>query len=196
MINHFMPGLGQPAVVRRTFWLVLVAAALGLAGCSAREAQAAAPGEQGDGPPFYDLGFHEYDCPFEVLQGEEITCGYLTVPQDREIDDGITIDLAVAIIKASGSRPRQDPILYLEGGPGGSALSDPDYWLDSPLHTAPTYTPDSLTPRPIGRRSPDGQLAGVGIEKPCTCAAVGASVGSRRVSMRYSLRSPRLTTNR
>ena len=42
----------------------------------------------------------------------------------------------MAIIHASGTRPRTDPILYLEGGPGGSALADPDYWLESLLHTS------------------------------------------------------------
>ena len=42
----------------------------------------------------------------------------------------------MAIIHASGTRPRTDPILYLEGGPGGNALADPDYWLESLLHTS------------------------------------------------------------
>ena len=46
------------------------------------------------------------------------------------------VNLAVAIIHAGGVRPRTDPILYLEGGPGGSALADPDYWLESLLHTS------------------------------------------------------------
>jgi pimeloyl-ACP methyl ester carboxylesterase len=71
-----------------------------------------------------------------VLDGENITCGYLTVPQNRSDPDEINVNLAVAIIHASGVRPRTDPILYLEGGPGGSALADPDYWLESLLHTS------------------------------------------------------------
>ena len=58
------------------------------------------------------------------------------MPENRADPDSITIDLAVAIIHAGGTRPRKDPILYLEGGPGGSALSDPDYWLESILHTS------------------------------------------------------------
>ena len=90
-----------------------------------------------DSPPYATTGFHESACPFEVLEDEEITCGYLTVPENRtDPENSITIDLAVAVIHASGTRPRKDPILYLEGGPGGSALSDPDYWLESILHTS------------------------------------------------------------
>ena len=71
-----------------------------------------------------------------MLDGENITCGYLTVPENRADPNSVYVNLAVAIIHASGTRPRTDPILYLEGGPGGSALADPDYWLESLLHTS------------------------------------------------------------
>jgi pimeloyl-ACP methyl ester carboxylesterase len=87
-------------------------------------------------PPYAELGWHASDCPFEVLADEEISCGYLTVPENRDDPAGNYANLAVAILHASGTRPRQDPILYLEGGPGGSALADPDYWLESLLHTS------------------------------------------------------------
>jgi pimeloyl-ACP methyl ester carboxylesterase len=112
---------------------VLLLTALLVPGCAAN-AQAQ---DDYDSPPFASIGFHPSACPFEVFDDETITCGYLTVPQNRaEPEDSITIDLAVAIIHAGGTRPRQDPILYLEGGPGGSALADPDYWLESILHTS------------------------------------------------------------
>jgi pimeloyl-ACP methyl ester carboxylesterase len=112
----------------------LLLSVLLLFGCNTENAQAQ---DEYDSPPFRTLGFHPSDCPFEVFEDETITCGYLTVPQNRaEPEDSISIDLAVAIIHAGGERPRNDPILYLEGGPGGSALIDPDYWLESVLHTS------------------------------------------------------------
>src|SRR4051812_21266805 len=54
--------------------------------------------------------------------GPNYTCGYLTVPEDRDKPDGRTIRLAVARVKAASATPPPDPIVYLEGGPGLSAL--------------------------------------------------------------------------
>lgn len=83
--------------------------------------------------PGYAPEFEEADCPFEVYEGEDISCGYLYVPEDRTQPDGAQVELAVAIIGSTSRNPQPDPVVYLEGGPGGSALSDPDFWLDSPL---------------------------------------------------------------
>lgn len=117
------------------FLSVVAAATFILLGCDTREARSQ-DDELYDSPPFATIGFHDTDCPFEVFDDEAINCGYLTVPENRADPESITIDLAVAIIRAGGTRPRTDPILYLEGGPGGSALADPDYWLESILHTS------------------------------------------------------------
>lgn len=54
--------------------------------------------------------------------GSDFDCGYLTVPQNREEPDGPTVRLAVARIGATAATPAPDPIVYLTGGPGGSAL--------------------------------------------------------------------------
>jgi pimeloyl-ACP methyl ester carboxylesterase len=114
--------------------LALLIATLTLLGCDDR---VSAQGDEGyDGPPYATLGWHAGNCPFEVFDDEAITCGYLTVPENRADPESNYANLAVAIIHAKGTRPRTDPILYLEGGPGGSALSDPDFWLESPLSTA------------------------------------------------------------
>lgn len=61
-------------------------------------------------------------CPFDVLQGQAVDCGYLVVPEDRGKPDGRTIRLAVAILRHPSGAPEPDPIIYLEGGPGGSPL--------------------------------------------------------------------------
>lgn len=61
--------------------------------------------------------------PFAVLNLPKGTvCGVLTVPEDRSVPDGPKIRLGVAEVKASSSHPKPDPIVYLTGGPGGSAI--------------------------------------------------------------------------
>jgi pimeloyl-ACP methyl ester carboxylesterase len=76
--------------------------------------------------------FAEEACPFAVPSGVDVTCGMLTVPENREAGTGETIRLAVAIIGARAANPLPDPIFYLEGGPGGSALAGIDGWYNSP----------------------------------------------------------------
>ena len=83
--------------------------------------------------PGYAPEFEEADCPFEVYEGEDISCGYLYVPEDRTQPDGAQVELAVALIGSTSRNPQPDPVVYLECGPGGSTLSDPDFWLDAPL---------------------------------------------------------------
>ena len=64
-------------------------------------------------------------CPFQIpaglVEGKTIACGYLAVPEDRGDANSPIIRLAVTILHPSGT-PLPDPIIYLEGGPGGSAL--------------------------------------------------------------------------
>ena len=50
-------------------------------------------------------------------------CGFLTVPENRSRPDGRTIRLRVAIVPAQSPTPAPDPVVYLTGGPGGSAIS-------------------------------------------------------------------------
>lgn len=77
--------------------------------------------------------FVERDCPFFTLS-EQITCGYLGVPEDHYDPNSRTISLAVAIIHGPGDTTSSPPLVYLEGGPGGSALDGAaSLWLDSPL---------------------------------------------------------------
>ena len=107
-------------------WLVLV---LLIAGC-----RPALPEpimiESEDG---YLIEYAEEECPFEIAADAEITCGFMTTPEDRSNPDGPTVDIAVAILHSLSDDPAPDPVLYLEGGPGGSALAYPEDWLVSPL---------------------------------------------------------------
>jgi len=61
-------------------------------------------------------------CKFTVPADRVVECGYLTVPENRNKADSPDIRLHVAVFKAKSSAPKPDPIIYLEGGPGGHAL--------------------------------------------------------------------------
>lgn len=67
--------------------------------------------------------FTEATCEFDVPSGREVTCGWLTVPEDHfDANNDNTIELHVAIFASDSDDPAEDPIIYLEGGPGGEAL--------------------------------------------------------------------------
>ena len=78
----------------------------------------------------YEPVFTETDCWFD-LPG--VVCGYLTVPEDRGDPMGNQVELAVAIIESQSANPLPDPVIYLEGGPGGAALLGIESLLDHPL---------------------------------------------------------------
>ncbi len=66
--------------------------------------------------------FTKGDCPAQPRFGGtqlEMTCGTLTVPEDRSNPDGTKIELAVSIIQSSGTKTKPDPVLLLMYGPSG-----------------------------------------------------------------------------
>ncbi len=81
--------------------------------------------------------FQTANCPFDMpdgeTEGQSITCGYLTVPEDHSDPNSKPIQLAVAILHSTGANPAPDPILYLSGGPGDSALGEVDDWAQYPF---------------------------------------------------------------
>lgn len=76
-------------------------------------------------------------CPFYILppevEEETVDCGYLFVPENRSDSNSPLIQLTVMIIYATGSAPYDEPIIYLEGGPGGSAIAGYEHWYSSAL---------------------------------------------------------------
>ncbi len=77
-------------------------------------------------PPPATPTFQTVSCPFKpaagVVEGKDVRCGYLTVPEDHSRPQGPTIRLAVAIFKSAYASPASDPIVYLNGGPGYPSL--------------------------------------------------------------------------
>lgn len=63
--------------------------------------------------------------PQELVEGRDVECGYLTVPEQRNQDvpqTGRLIRLAVAVFHPPGGATFPDPVIFLAGGPGFSAL--------------------------------------------------------------------------
>ncbi|MFN8420465.1 MAG: alpha/beta fold hydrolase [Anaerolineae bacterium] len=72
------------------------------------------------------------ELPEGVVEGENITCGYLIVPEDRSNPSGSTIQLAYAVLSASTESSKSDPVIYLAGGPGGNAVGTIADWVEAP----------------------------------------------------------------
>lgn len=81
----------------------------------------------------YEPRFEPTECPFDVPSAGSFACGFLVVPEDRSRADSPDVRLAVAVIQSMAEDPEPDPIIFLEGGPGGRALSGFQPWLDSGL---------------------------------------------------------------
>lgn len=60
-------------------------------------------------------------CAAPVPVDPRVTCGSVTLPEDRAHPRHAAVHLAVAIVHTRSIHPRPDPIVYLAGGPGGSA---------------------------------------------------------------------------
>lgn len=82
---------------------------------------------QGDLPRF-----EEHECLFPAL--DRVTCGTLFVPENRAAGNNTPIELAVAILSASNGSPASDPVIYLEGGPGGAPLLAVEEFLEHPIN--------------------------------------------------------------
>ena len=82
--------------------------------------------------PFTGPELVEADCPmwFDRPRGLHVDCGYVAVLEDRGTPDGHVIRLAVARLRGSDPSPRPDPVIYLAGGPGVSALESIDRFTD------------------------------------------------------------------
>lgn len=71
----------------------------------------------------------ENDCSALVMFGTDqrpalgdIACGTLTVPENWFIPAGRQIAISYVVLRSTNFAPQPDPVVYLEGGPGGSAL--------------------------------------------------------------------------
>lgn len=70
------------------------------------------------------------ELPDGLVEGENVDCGILYVPEDRTDPNSPTIQLAFAVVYAPGPDVKPDPVIYLAGGPGGNAVDEVSGWLD------------------------------------------------------------------
>lgn len=67
-------------------------------------------------------------CPFELvpklqIEGKNISCGYLVVPEEHRLGGSKPIRLAVAVLRSSNREAATavPPLVMLQGGPGGTS---------------------------------------------------------------------------
>ncbi|MFE2231968.1 alpha/beta fold hydrolase [Streptomyces sp. NPDC059442] len=120
--RHIPPRLGRGARTKAA----LLAACLGVLG-AVGTAPSSAQSPPNGGPP---ARFVPGPCPQtpEPVPGR---CGFLEVPENRKLRKGRTIRLAVAIIPAASKTPAPDPVVFMEGGPGGDAFGAIPFLIDS-----------------------------------------------------------------
>ena len=68
-------------------------------------------------------------CSLPEVSGT-VLCGSFDVPEDRE-RHGRTIPLNIAVLKATGTAPKPDPIVPLQGGPGQGAVTMAGFYARS-----------------------------------------------------------------
>ncbi len=80
-----------------------------------------------------------FTLPQDLVEGVDVECGYLTVPEQRSttsVHTGRLIRLAVAIFHPPGGAVYPDPVIFLTGGPGFSAMEAMYYQFEA-LSEAP-----------------------------------------------------------
>jgi pimeloyl-ACP methyl ester carboxylesterase len=66
--------------------------------------------------------------PTGEVEGDTYYCGLLYVPENYDKPEDGMIQITYAVLKSKSLSPLPDPIVYLEGGPGGSAIADLDMY--------------------------------------------------------------------
>lgn len=61
--------------------------------------------------------------PANEIEGKTLFCGTVLVPEDHAKPDGKKIPLKFMVLKSWSIYPEADPLVYLQGGPGGSAFA-------------------------------------------------------------------------
>ena len=68
--------------------------------------------------------FESSACPDDTFPPDvAVDCGFVTVPENRSQPNGTTIKVAAALVHATDSNVKDDPIVFLDGGPSFGAIS-------------------------------------------------------------------------
>ncbi len=63
--------------------------------------------------------FVEKPCAFSPAPTRAVRCGTVSVPEARDGSSTRRVELAVVIVKSDSPTPAPDPLVFLQGGPGG-----------------------------------------------------------------------------
>ena len=69
--------------------------------------------------------------PANEIEGQTVFCGTVQVPEDHSDPEGKKITLEFSVLKSWSQYPEPDPVVFLQGGPGGSAISQIPLYADA-----------------------------------------------------------------
>jgi pimeloyl-ACP methyl ester carboxylesterase len=121
-----MPVINQKQTFELVILVVLCLILISVPGCKPADQVIVIPRSPTKSPSIKPA-----DCLFDVPQGYDVECMYVTVPEDRSQPDGPSINLPVAVFKSTNPEPAPDPVVHLYGGPGGSLLDNVDFYLQA-----------------------------------------------------------------
>ncbi len=113
---------GDMTKLRKTM-LCLLAIGL-LSGCSVSRSKTV---HQSQAVPRFEPIADGESFPVTVPAGFESRRGYLVVEEERNVANGRTLRLPVAIVKPKTAEPGLSPVLYLSGGPGVGSMAAAAY---------------------------------------------------------------------
>lgn len=126
-----------PVVLLVTLALSLIG--MGMPGAAAR---VVTPGYDATAASGSSARFEPAACPWKLpdgqVEGQTVRCGFVVVPEQHGNPTGPTIKLPVGVFKSASPNPAPDPVVYIEGGPGGAVQDTITYLLapDLPALTA------------------------------------------------------------
>ena len=109
---------------RRKYVGLLVLIGLCLASCTLASTTSTTSTTPKATSAHFETGTCQFSLHAGFVDGQNVLCGFLVVPEDRNDPHSATIRLAVATFKTPSATPAPDPIIFLQGGPGGRVIQD------------------------------------------------------------------------
>jgi pimeloyl-ACP methyl ester carboxylesterase len=109
----------------------LFALFLSIVGSNPAFAAPTSTGSRGDSDaPHYEERLCPVAGPVGETEGETYFCGVVHVPENYDDPDGRRLQLTFTVLKSTSLSPLPDPVVYLEGGPGGSEVDWMQEWAE------------------------------------------------------------------
>src|SRR5260221_2820424 len=109
---------------RRKYVGLLVLIGLCLASCTLASTTSTTTPTPKATSAHFEKGTCQVSLHAGFVDGQNVLCGFLVVPEDRNDPHSATIRLTVATFKTPSAPPAPHPIIFLPCGPGGSVIPD------------------------------------------------------------------------